>query len=338
MKRKVIKSRIKWSLAVTVAVETLRKPEHLKAVLGHLGPFQYGTQAEALAGGHYIENGTKRFGLSREFAVELVEDTAKRFNVESHLERNAPRFKQVLENLSKTQRLANALASHLNSLDDITRHELQFAGASEHMRHQFEQVMREADVGELPRKSTDTCKAPRSLVERVTKLSSFAGITKANLLERRKKNNLSVDDVGGNTNLWKENVGIPRWGLVNDALWIYEAFKPGDAKATIKTRGFYQFVHDLYYYATGRKAAVHAKIDDWVKRLVKPHREDKEEEVKQNRLDVELGKLLDGGPETTKTARARVLKIKKEMEEIATRREALAQIMFPHVRLKPRPA
>jgi hypothetical protein len=338
MARKTIKSSTKWSLAVTVAIKTPRNPKHLKAALSHLGPFQYDTQAEALASGHYIEVGTKRFGLSREFAVELVEDAAKVFNAESHLEHNAPRFKHVLAGLSKTQRLANALASHLNSLDDITKHELQFAGASKEMRHQFEQVMRDADAQELPKKSTDTCDGPCLWVLRLKKLSSYVEITRANLIERRKRNNRGVDDVGGNTNLWKEDVGIPRWGLVNDALWIYEAFKPGDAKATIKTGGFYQFVHDLYEYATGRDAAVHAKVDDWIKRLVKPNRQDKQAKANQEKLDDEWDQISDKDPELLKRInRVRIAKIKKDLDEIALRRDKYWRDMFPHVRLKPRP-
>ena len=181
MARKAIKSGARWSLAVSPATETPRNLKHLNAALSHLGPFQYEAQAEALASGHYIEDGTKRFGLSRDFAAELVEDTAKVFNVESHLDHNAPRFKQVLETLNKTQRLANALASHLNSLDDITRHELQSAGASDEMRHQYESVMQAADALGLPRKSTDACDGPGLWVRRLTKLSSHAGITRENL-------------------------------------------------------------------------------------------------------------------------------------------------------------
>lgn len=337
MVRKLVKTRTKWSLTVPAEIKAPQNPKHLEAILVHLGPFQYETQADALANRCYIERSAKRFGLSREFAVEHVEDVATVFNVESYLEHNAPRFKQILAGLNKTQMLANALASHLNSLDDFAKHELQYAGAST-VRHQFERVMREADVEELPRKSTDTSKAPRLWVRRLTKLSAYIDITKVNLLERRKKNNLAINDVGGNTNLWKENVGSPRWGLVNDALWIYEAFKPGEATATIKANGFYQFVHDLYEYATGREATVHAKIDDWVKQLVKPHREDKKDEAKEDRLHAEWRKIFDNDPEFFKKAnRARISRIENELGEIAIRRKANWQIMFPHVRLKPRP-
>ena len=125
---------------------------------------------------------------------------------------------------------------------------------------------------------------------------------------------------------------------MNDALWIYEAFKPGDAKATIKTGGFYQFVHDLYQYATGRDASVHAKVDDWIKRLVKPNRLDREATAKQEKLDDEWDQIFDDDPDLSKQVnRVRIEELEKDRHEISVRREKYWQDMFPHVRLKPRP-
>jgi hypothetical protein len=337
MVKRPTRKRKNWSLNVPDEIRDPRNFDHQETALSFLGPFKYKTQAEAVANGCYFENGKAHYGVSREFAAQLIEDAAKTFNVELHLEYGAPRFKQVAAALLKTQRLANSLASHLNSLDDITRHALQFAGDYEGNLNYLRAHMQAADVQRLPKSSTENEPNSSLWVLRLTKLSSYAGITHNNLLAGRKKRSLPIKDSGGNTNLWKEEMGIPRWGLVNDALKIYEIFKPGKATATVGG-SFHKFVHGVFEYATGKEAAIYAKVDEFLKDLVKVNREDRQLKEMEERLEVELEKLMDGDPRLYPSTNSdRVMQIREELRKISSRRKAYWRQMFPHVRFQINP-
>ena len=317
----------KWSLSVDTSIKGPKNPHHLDAVLDHLGPFRYQTRAEALAARAESD------APSRELAIELVEETASVFNTASYLVNGAPRFKHTVGALSTMQQLADALCSHLNSLDDITRHQLQCAGVGEEFRGPFIDLMKAADAHGLPRKSTEQIDDPSPWVYRLSKLSAYAEVTRTNLIELRRRENRSEKDVGGNTNLWKEDVGVPRWGLVTDALKIYELFKPDKARATIGGK-FHQFAQDLFEYATGKDASVHAKVDDCVKSVVKATRQDKALEEKEDRLEAEQWEIFEHDPGLSKEANyARINEIRNELAEISHRRRPLWQKMYPHLRL-----
>jgi hypothetical protein len=266
--------------------------------------------------------------------LEFLDDTARRFNTEEYLACAAPRFKYVVERLKETQRLADELAGHLDSLDDITRHELQHAGTNTEHQRQFRALMEAADANGLPRASTDKTGSAASWVDRLRRLSSYAEVTSVNLVCWRGQRNLSEIDKGGNTNLWNETIGIPRWGLVNDAIQIYETFKPGEATGT-ESGPFHQFILALFEYATGREGNKHAKVEDWLKKLVPAHRKDKRAEAKEAKLDVEWNEIIVRDPELRiESNRERIIEIEAALGKSQRDREALWQIMWPHVRLR----
>jgi len=327
----------RWTLACDEETSRPKKPSYLaKVVDEHLGPFAHETRAEALEHGAYFDHNGKRLGISRELASELVEDAARRFNTEEYLERSAPRFKHVVERLKEQKRLVDALIAHMESDDDITRHELQNAGTSTEHQERFGALMEAADVKALPRVSTDKTDGGTSWVDRLKSLSCYIETTTINLVAWRRRQNLSEVDKGGNTNLWKETIGIPRWGLVSDAIWIYEMFKPGKATGT-ESGPLHKFILDLFEYATGREGNKHAKVEDWLKKLVPAHREDKRAEKKEAKLDAEIDELILRDSESrTEWDLKRVTELTIAVNEIRQKREEYWQIMWPHVRLSHR--
>jgi hypothetical protein len=337
MPKKTAVPKNRWTLACDEEISRPKKPSDLaKVVDEYLGPFAHQTQAEALKHGAYFEHNGQRLGISRALASELVEDVARRFNTEKYLERGAPRFKHVMERLNEKKRLVDALIAHMESDDDITRHELQNVGTGTEHQEQFRALMEAADVKALPRVSTDETASGTSWVDRLKSLSSYIDTTSINLVVWRRRQNLSEVDKGGNTNLWKETIGIPRWGLVNDAISIYEMFKPGKATGT-ESGPFHRFILDLFEYATGREGTDHAKVEDWIKDLVPAHREDKRAAKKEAKLDAEIDEIIFRDPESrTESDLKRVAELKMAVDEIRHKREEYWQIMWPHVRLSRR--
>jgi hypothetical protein len=191
------------------------------------------------------------------------------------------------------------LADKLDSLDDITRCELGI----------------DNDVNDL--------------IARLAALACRCKTTRDELQTRRAPRNLPVTDLGGNTNIWKEEVGTPRWGLVNDALWIYEIFHPGRASGTVGGK-FHEFVLGLFEYATGQEGADYAKVDDWIKRLVKAHREDKRLRSKERDLDAECDEVAC----RSEPLESDIEKISHNMASVKAihrKRVGLWRVMYPHL-------
>ena len=115
-----------WQLAVSEEVCEAKNPDHLGQAAAHLGPFKYQTEAEALSNQFTYTHHKEDWAISKELALKLTSQTAKRFNKERHLFKGAPRFQHVLKAIRRVQRAADSLCAGLNSLDDISRHELQF--------------------------------------------------------------------------------------------------------------------------------------------------------------------------------------------------------------------
>jgi hypothetical protein len=323
-----------WTLACSENVCRPKNPSHLQVAAAHLGPFQYETKDEALAQGAHNRYSGESVGISRGLAFEMIEGVARRFNLDQHMVRGAPRFKHVLENLLKVQRLANALAECLESNDDITRHELHNAGTSVERQKQFQSLMQAADVSGLPRMSTDDeSSADGSWVIRLKSLAAYAKLTVENAINHRVRGHRDARDKGGNTNLWKEAEGSPWWGLVYDCIHIYDLFKPGKATGTLGGP-FHRFVLAVFEYATGREGDAHAKVEDWVRKLVKPTLLERQKEAEVAALDAEWDELALRDPKlrTEKDLR-RIDKLSNKVVQLIREREVLWERMFPHVPL-----
>jgi hypothetical protein len=87
--------------------------------------------------------------------------------------------------------------------------------------------------------------------------------------------------------MFKEDQGVPRWRLVIDCLYIYSTYKPGEATAS-EGGSFHQFVWDVFEYATGKEGETHAKVDQWVRKLVVPSRRIDELEEQRRALTDEI--------------------------------------------------
>jgi hypothetical protein len=300
MTRQRTKQVTRWTLGVSDQVARPKKPSLLAAIADEcLGPFKYQTRSEASASGHFYEEPGVRLEISRELALELIEDVARRFNTEEFLSRSAPRFKTVIDNITETENLLIRLVDKLDSLDDITRCELGI----------------DNDVNDL--------------IARLAPLVSRCKTRQEELQTRRAQRNLPVTDLGGNTNIWKEEVGTPRWGLVNDALEIYEIFHPDEASGTVGGK-FHEFVLRLFEYATGQEGADHAKVDDWIKRLVKAHREDKRLRSKQRDLDAECDEIAFRS-ERLESDNEKISRNMASVKAIHRKRIGLWRVMYPHL-------
>jgi hypothetical protein len=306
----------RWTLDCPDDVRKPNKPSHLRTAVDRLGPFKFETQAEARRHGHLVMLGDQECGISKELAQELVKDIACRFNVEEHLARGAPRFAHVLDRLTVIRDMAVALADELDLLDDISRYELLRGNLN-------------AEAGPLMRAS----RAHNLYLEWISQLrkrSMYIERVQRFMVERRKREKREPIDRGGNTNMWKEQQGAPRWGLVNDAIQIFELFKAGEATGT-ERGNFHEFVNDVFEYATGREGTTHAKVESWVKILVKAHREARKLQSVYARHDAEWNSLTDRDPmRTSIDTEKRLLEIVRNEMKLDQRQWELWQAMWPH--------
>jgi hypothetical protein len=321
-----------WGRANSEEVKRPKRQSRLDALLEYLEPFSDGPGAEFDG---------KRYLYPRDVAIEMIEDAARTFNLMDYLARGAPRFQNVLKNLKNIQILAEALAIQLESLDDMTRHELKYASAKIDAsdRECFKVLMDVADVKALPSPSNDAQvgdEGPQffSWVERLQGLSKYLSEASKNLVLQRQKQKRNAQDEGGNTNYWKETFGSPRRALVHDALQIFEDFNPGMARGTIFGQ-FHNFVLCLYEYATGKDGVECAKMDDWVKTLVPACRKEMAVYTLGSNLEAEGNEILKFDP-TLKSEynRQRIAEVLEELKEIQTELEGIRRIIYPHQRAR----
>ena len=65
---------------------------------------------------------------TRELAIKMIGETARRFNEALYLADSAPRFKHMIEELDELQAVSERLTEVLKGLNDFTRHGLRSAG------------------------------------------------------------------------------------------------------------------------------------------------------------------------------------------------------------------
>jgi len=322
-----------WRAVASDETARPKKPEHLARAVEHLGPFAFETGAEAIAHGKIFEHSGKRFGISQEMALELVEDKARHFNAEEHLHAGAPRAKDLDEQLTTLELEAAKLARLIQSLNDDTLDELHRAGSVK--SEELPALRKTAEAFMLPKPASDAADADgETLVELLLALSEHAGRTRHNWRRRRQREGHAVVDRGGGANLWREHAGGPLWGLVNDTLEIYETFKPGRASGHVEPGprsqedGTYRaFVRAVFEYATGNVAAEGGALDRWIKKLAGVRRELGQLERRRDVLDTEWHAVNSSqSPDQDQLAAI-------EAEEAAVR-ERIADLrrrMFPHL-------
>jgi len=266
------------------------------------------------------EDGSRQ-KLSKKLAIRLVGGIARRYNYNEYVARDAPRFSDILESLRNFERLSAALAEQIEHSDDLTIRILQLGFARrDAAKDPLLKLMKDADVQALTN--------PHSLwARRLFSLSKCANLNRQRLVQRRERQGRTINDRGGRTNMFKEDEGIPRWRLVTDLLYIHQIFKPGAATST-EGGPFHRFVLDVFEYATGKEGEVFAKVEYWIKKLVKPTRDDEALRLRADALRDELDQMAvnDDSEETLKKFVAKI----REIRAITDEREKLWAITWPH--------
>jgi hypothetical protein len=244
----------------------------LKRAVEKLGPFKQRLKVDAERSGPWSGFGVK-IPLSEEYAIEQVQILAHYFNQQITLERDAPRSKEVVEELLKLETLAGELARYMRSLNDMTRHRLHTAGSGieRFLKDWATTTSQEANVSDLPKPggdSDDDC----GWIRRLEALSEYAGQTVSGFLISKGIEDVDRPDKGGNTDLFKEAFGSARWSLVNQGWHIFETFRLGTSTGTDHGL-FHRFLLDVFEYATGDDSEDNTKLMPWIKHVVKANRQ-----------------------------------------------------------------
>jgi hypothetical protein len=78
-------------------------------------------------------------------------------------------------------------------------------------------------------------------------------------------------DNGGNTNSYKQIVGDSRFALVQEGLIVFEKYRPAEATGTVGGK-LHDFLMNVFEYATGKNPDDHSKLEQWVRKLPKAYR------------------------------------------------------------------
>jgi hypothetical protein len=328
----------KWTAACPEDIVRPKKPQRLAVALSYLGPFTRRSEAAAIRDGLVLESNGKTFGISEELARKRIEQAATEFNRSEYLSRNAPRFSHLARTLEELIAAADALREKIN---DLGFFELRLLHHIPDSDSRWAEYAIKAKIEGLPLAYPKTSTEPCLWVEQLESLSRYVKAKVRKERQSRRVGGRSDTDKGGNTNFWKEVFGTPVWNLVSDALMLFEIFKPGQAAGT-EGGPFHQFVLAIFEFATGKQGEDHANLYDWIKKLVKPSRLDRELETEQRQLiDEEIAifdtRVFDNSNDAisapTDQQNARIREISLRLEEIHRRRWALWKLTWPHVRL-----
>jgi hypothetical protein len=269
-----MKSPRRWTTKLKAGdAEPRGSADCLKRAVENLGPFKRRLKVDAERFGPWSGFGVG-IPLSEEYAIEQVKILAHNFNQQTALERDAPRSKDVVEELQKLETLAGELARYMRSLNDMTRHRLHTAGSGidVFLSYWATTSSRQADVHGLPKPGGDRSDDNCPWVQRLEALSEYAGQTVNGFLISKGIEDVDRPDKGGNTDLFKEAFGSARWSLVNQGWHIFETFKPGTSTGT-DHGPFHRFLLDVFKYATGDDSEDSTKLMPWIKHVVKANRQ-----------------------------------------------------------------
>jgi hypothetical protein len=319
MRRKRQPQKKRWRLYAPAEVSRPKGPrEALLRAIEELAPYR----------GIWVKEDGSCQKLSKRVAIQLVSGIARRFNFNEYVARDAPRFSDVVERLKEFERLSAQLAEHIEASDDLTLRILRLGFVELGHKDPLRKLMEDADVQALSHPQGKRSPWARRLFS----LSKYAQVSEQRLVQRRERQGRSIDDRGGRTNMFKEDEGIPRWRLVIDLLYIHQIFKPGVATST-EGGPFHRFVLNVFEYATGKEGEVFAKVDYWIKKLVKATRDDETLRLRSNALQDELDKMAFSKDDSEEALKKFVAMI-REVRAISAEREKLWAITWPHYRMQ----
>jgi hypothetical protein len=288
MPHKVAESE-RWSGEVKEAEMAPKGPVRcLQQAIERLGPFRHKMQADADERGPQDEMG---FSTSHELAVERVVKLAFDYNRQSKQNANAPRIKDVIDRITKLESLAGELARHIEGLDAMSRFYMNTGGSGIVGFGEVGLINLMDDAECSPKPAPEVGHTASEWVSKLDALSAYASLCLKNFLECKGIESIDRADLGGSTNLLKEMVGSPEWGLVLGGWYLYDLFKPGTATMT-DGGPFHLFLMDVFELATGRDPE-ESKLVPLIKQIVKAGRRSKEIANRQRVLSQELDALED---------------------------------------------
>jgi hypothetical protein len=265
-----MKSPRRWTIELEAGdTEPRGSADCLNRAIEKLGPFKQRLKVDAERFGPWGGFGV-RIPLSEEYAIEQVKILAHNFNQQIALERDAPRPKEVIEELQKLETLAGELARCMRSLNDMTRHRLHTAGSGIDLFLSCwkSTASEQADVHDLPKPGGGGRSDDNSAwIRRLDALSQYAGQTVGGFLISKGIEDVDRPDRGGNTDLFREAFGSARWSLVNQGWHLCESFKPGTSSGT-DGGPFHRFLLDVFEYATGADPEDSSKLTERESELI----------------------------------------------------------------------
>jgi hypothetical protein len=319
----------RWAPTCDENIVRSKNPGKLQEVLSHLAPFDRRSAAAAIHDGLIWEEAGEKFGISEELATQLIRQAAEDFNRSQYLSLDAPRFSHLMQTLNRFVAAVDVLREEIEALDFFALHLLHHVPEYD---TRWGALAVGANIEGLPRPVAQHNGRSSQWLQQLESLSHYTKEKLDAAIRSRSAEGRDSSDKGGNTNLWKETFGPAAWSLVTDALKLFDIFKPGQATGT-EGGPFHSFVLAIYEYATGKEAEEHAKVNDWIKKLVKPSRLDRALEIEQGSLITEEIAIFKGRVPLTETQNNRLAEISLRLKEIHNQRVDLWKATWPHVRL-----
>jgi hypothetical protein len=241
-----------WSLELTDPAEAAPRgfPEFFGRAVNALDP---------KARRHEDEAGERKC-TCMECAKEGVQQLAVVYNKDVILGKSAPRATDVLREIEEIRSAAKLLRNAISSVNDFTR--LAFS-----------------DVGGFAtasnrsggwKEGSDLSCGGNAWIEDLRSLERSTLAAQNRFAEVRGFSKLAVDK-GGNTNLFKEYRTSAEYNLVVQGWNLFQRFRPNEAKGG-EGSDFYNFLQNIYEYATGCDAENYSGVTNWIKALARPLR------------------------------------------------------------------
>jgi hypothetical protein len=324
----------RWRVTVPdEIVQPKGSTECIKRAVARLGPFRHKLHVEAEKLGPWEGLGG-RIALSEQLAFERAYLLARDFNRNEHLNRNAPRSRQIVDRLTKLETLTGELARFLDSLDDLTRHRLKTFGTGLVQAEKFfdHKLWDAANASGLPPVSGSELKQPEnSWINRLNALSQYANLTLNVFLRSSGIESGDLPDKGGGTNPYKRVAGSARWALVQEGWHVFELFKPGEATGT-EGGPFHLFLMDIFEYATGLDPEQHSKLTFWLKKQSKANRSYQQLMAERERVSREQCRAWESNNWDENQAR----KFADRLIEIERKGTKLWSMLYPYAYGKPK--
>jgi hypothetical protein len=195
-----------------------------------------------------------RMAVSEELAIEKINNLVAGYLQQLERSKGAPRLKDAVQNFEALHMLAGLLAATLEDLDDFTRSYLHNAGSGIAMYMEFTTppMAKAAKIAGLPKSGEEEPRdRAESWVAQLRALQEYIEFSSRNLAVSKGIADLSRPDKGGSTDLYKHLYGTPQWNLVTGGRFVFEMFKPRQAKGT-EGGAFHLFLQDIFEFATGK--------------------------------------------------------------------------------------